>query len=165
MAVDAAKAQLKGVQVLQESLPNPGSDEDRTRRGIYDQQVAAAEASLRLAQAQERGARAVLDRRLAIRKNPAALEAAVHQAEGQAAQAEAVVGTARARLAQLQAPAPSEEYVLINRPTAVQIATLMCMIGWPVLIHDTMAVESWPPLLCITHEALICFSLAAKDNR
>ena len=108
MAVDAAKAQLKGAQVLQESLPNPGSDEDRTRRGIYDQQVTAAEASLRMAQAQERGARAVLDRRLAIRKKPVSLEAAVHQAGGQVTQAEAAVGTARAMLAQLQAPARAE---------------------------------------------------------
>ncbi|MGQ9766604.1 MAG: HlyD family secretion protein [Anaerolineae bacterium] len=112
-AVDIARAGLKEAQVLQESLPNPGSDEDRTRRAIYDQNVIAAEATVRAAQAQERGARTALAQLLAMREKPVALDAAVHRAEGEVAQAQAALNAARAALAQAQAPA---------RPEAVAVA-------------------------------------------
>lgn len=117
-AVDLARSQLKAAQVQQESLPNPGSDEDKTRRAIYDQKVLAAEAALRAAQAQERAARAVLAALLAIRKNPVALDAAVHKAEGQVAQAEAGLQVARAALAQVQAPAQAEAVALARAQVA-----------------------------------------------
>ncbi len=117
-AVDLARAQLKAAQVQQESLTNPGSDEDKTRRAIYDQKVVAAEAGLRAAQIQERTAQAVLATLLAIRKNPVALDAAVHRAEGQVAQAEAALRVARAALAQVQAPAQAEAVALAQAQVA-----------------------------------------------
>lgn len=107
-AIDTARAALKSAQVLQESLPNPGSDQDRTRRAMYDQQVAAAGAVLRAAAAQERGALSVVAQLRAIRQQPVALDAAVHRAAGEVARAEAAVAIARAVLAQVQAPAQAE---------------------------------------------------------
>lgn len=104
-AVDSARAGVRTAQVLQESLPNPGSDEDRTRRAMYDQQAAAAGAALRAATARVRGAEAVLARLLAIRGQPVALEAAVHAAENDVRMAEAARAVARAGLAQVTATA------------------------------------------------------------
>ncbi len=107
-AIDTARAALKSAQVLQESLPNPGSDQDRTRRAMYDQQVAAAGASVRAAEAQARGALSVVAQLRAIRQRPVALDAAVHRAAGEVARAEAALAAARAVLAQVQAPAGAE---------------------------------------------------------
>ncbi len=123
-AVDIARAELKAAQVLQESLPNPGSDEDRTRRAIYDQNVSAAEALVRAAQAQERGARSALAQLLAMRDQPAALDAAVHRAEGEVAQAEAALRVAQAALAQAQAPAQAEAIALAEARVAQAEAAL-----------------------------------------
>jgi len=123
-AVDGARAAVKAAQVLQESLPNPGSDEDKTRRAMYDQQVAAAQASLAAAQAQESGARAVLAQLLAIRAQPVSLDAAVHRAEGDVAKAEAALGVARATLAQVQAPAQPEAVAVAQAKVAQAEAAL-----------------------------------------
>jgi HlyD family secretion protein len=116
--IDLARAQLKPAQVLQASLPGPTSDEDRTRRAMYDQQVIAAEAAVRVAQAQEQGARAVLAQLQAIRRNPVALEATVHRAEGQVAQAEAALEVAKAVLAQVQAAAQPEAFAVAQAKVA-----------------------------------------------
>ena len=111
--VDQARARLKAAEVLQQSAPaEGGSDQDRTRRAIYDQNVIAAQALLRAAQAQQSGAQAALDQLLAIRAKPVALEAAVHRAEGQVAQAQAALEVARAALAQVQAAASPEAIAL-----------------------------------------------------
>ena len=107
--VEVAAAQLKAARVQQESIPpNTGSDQDRTRRAIYDQSVAAAEALVRAAEATKQGAQASLAVLLKIRQQPIALDAAVHRAEGSVAQAEAAVGVAEAALAQLKAPPAAE---------------------------------------------------------
>ena len=107
-AIDAARAALKSAQVLQESLPNPGSDQDKTRRAMYDQQVAAAGAAVRAAEAQARGASSVVAQLRAIRQHPVASDAAVHRAAGEVVRAEAALAVARAVLAQVQAPAGAE---------------------------------------------------------
>lgn len=123
-AVDVARAELKAAQVLQGSLQNPGSDEDRTRRAIYDQNVSAAEALVRAAQAQERGARSALAQLLAMREQPVTLDAAVHRAEGEVAQAEAALRAAQAALAQAQAPAQAEAIALAKARVAQAEAAL-----------------------------------------
>jgi multidrug resistance efflux pump len=111
--VDQARAHIKAAEVLQQSVPaEGGSDQDRTRRAIYDQNVIAAQALLRAAQAQQSGAQAALNQLLSIRENPVALEAAVHRAEGQVVQAQAALDVARAALAQVQAPALREAVAL-----------------------------------------------------
>jgi HlyD family secretion protein len=107
--VDLARANLKAAKTLQESLPEgTGSDQDKTRRAIYDQQVTAAEAAMRAAEAQRQGAQATLAQLGAIRAKPVALDAAVHKTEGQVAQAEAALQVAQTVLAQVQAPAQPE---------------------------------------------------------
>jgi HlyD family secretion protein len=107
--VDLARANLKEAQTLQESLPaGVGSDQDKTQRAIYDQQVLTAEGALAAAKAQSQGAQASLAQLKSIRSRPVALDAAVHRAEGQVTQAEAALGVARATLAQVQAAAQPE---------------------------------------------------------
>jgi HlyD family secretion protein len=107
--LDLARANLKAAQILQASLPEgTGSDQDKTKRAAYDQQVTAAEAALRAVEAQQKGAQATLAQIRAIRAKPVALDAAVHRAEGQAAQAEAALATAQTVLAQVRAPAQPE---------------------------------------------------------
>ena len=118
-AVESARAAVKAAQVLQESLRNPGSDEDKTRRAMYDQQVAAAEAGVQAAEAQQRGAQAVLAQLLAILKKPVALDAAVHRADGEVAKAEAAAGAARAVLAQVQAPVQPEAVAVARAKVAL----------------------------------------------
>ena len=118
--IDLAQARLKEAQVQQASLPEgTGSDEDKTRRLMYDQQVCAAEAAVQGAQLQQQGAQAVLDRLLAIKQQPVALDAAVHNAEGAVAQAEAGLAAARAVLAQVQA-SPQPEAVAMARAKVAQ---------------------------------------------
>ena len=117
--IDLARADLKAAQVLQESVPaDTGSDQDKTRRAIYDQQVLVAEAALRAAEEQQRGAAAALAQLQAIRAQPVALDAAVHHAEGQVAQAEAALDTTRAALAQVQAPPQPEAVALAQAQVA-----------------------------------------------
>jgi HlyD family secretion protein len=107
--IDLARANLKAAQTLQASLPEgTGSDQDKTQRAVYDQQVTAEEAALRAVEAQRKGAQATLAQLRAIRAKPVALDAAVHHAEGQTAQAEAALASAKAVLAQVQAPAQPE---------------------------------------------------------
>ncbi|MCX6029433.1 MAG: efflux RND transporter periplasmic adaptor subunit [Chloroflexi bacterium] len=117
--IDLARANLKASQVLQESVqPDTGSDIDRTKRAIYDQQVAAADALVRAAQAQQQSAQAALAQLLAIRHQPVALDAAVHKAEGQALQASTSVTVALASLAQVQASAQPEAVALAQNKVA-----------------------------------------------
>ncbi len=113
--IDLAQAQLKAAQVLQESLPaDTGSDEDRSRRAIYDQGVQGAQAALAAAEAAHQGAQDTLNQLLAIRKDPVALDAGVHRAEGLVAQAQASLKLAQANLAAVTASA---------QPEAVAVAT------------------------------------------
>jgi HlyD family secretion protein len=117
--IDVARSQLKAARVLQESVqPNTGSDQDRTRRAMYDQNVAAAEAAVRAAEISAEGTRASLSRLTAIRSEPVALDAAVHRAESGVAQAKAAVDAAQAALAQVQAPVQSEATALAQARVA-----------------------------------------------
>jgi multidrug resistance efflux pump len=123
--IDVARAQVKSARVLQESVqPDVGSDQDRTRRAMYDQSVAAAEARLRAAEASSQGAQSALAKLLAIRKNPVALDAAIHRAEGQIAQAQAAVKVAEAGLAQVRAPAQAEAVAVAQAKVAQAEAAL-----------------------------------------
>lgn len=118
-AVDAARAQVKSAQVLQESLPTPGSDEDKTRRAAYDAGVQAANARLRAAQAQQSGARKVLAALIALHDNPVTLAAAFHRAVGEVEIAVQAVEVARAAAAQVSAPPPAEA-VAVGRARIAQ---------------------------------------------
>jgi multidrug resistance efflux pump len=117
-ALDLARARLKEAHVQQDSLPNPGTAEDKARRAIYDQQVIAAQADLRAAEAQDSGTRQVLAQLRAIRANPVALDAAVHAAESAVARAEAALNSARTELARVKAPAQPERIALVEAKVA-----------------------------------------------
>lgn len=118
-SVDSARAQLKSAQVLQESLPNPGSDEDKTRRAVYDVQVTAAEAQVRAAEAQQKGAQAVLARLSAIRSNPVEMDAAVRKAEREVDIARAGIDAAKTALVRVTAE-PRPEAVALGRAQVAQ---------------------------------------------
>lgn len=128
--VDQARARVKAAEVLQQSAPaEGGSDQDRTRRAIYDQNVNAAQALLRAAQAQQNAAQATLKQLLAIREKPVALHAAVHRAEGQVAQAQAALEVAQAALAQVQAAASPEAIALARAKVAQAEAALALLLA------------------------------------
>jgi HlyD family secretion protein len=179
--VDLARANLKAAKTLQESLPEgTGSDQDKTRRAIYDQQVTAAEAAWHAAEAQRQGAQASLNQLVAIRSKPVALDAAVHRAEGQAAQAEAALQVAQTVLAQVQAP-PQPEAVAVAQARVEQAegavelvnATLdkLSLVG-PVTgtvsaqtIHAGEVAEPGAPLLTIVdleHVRLVIYVPAGR---
>ncbi len=123
--IDVARAQVKSARVLQESVQGDvGTDQERTRRAMYDQGVAAAEARQRAAEASGQGAQAALAKLQAIRKNPIALDAAIHRAEGQASQAQAAVKVAEASLAQVRAPAQAEAVAVAQAKVAQAEAAL-----------------------------------------
>lgn len=127
--VDLARANLKAAQTLQESLPaGTGSDQDKTQRAIYDQQVSAAQAAQGAAEAQRQGAQATLAQLRGIRSRPVALDAAIHTAEGQVAQAEAALRVAQAVLAQVQAPAQPEA-VAVAQAKVDQARTAAALVG------------------------------------
>ncbi len=164
--VEVAAAQLKAARVQQESIPpNTGSDQDRTRRAIYDQSVAAAEALVRAAEATQQGAQASLAVLLQMRQQPIALDAAVHRAEGSVAQAEAAVGVAEAALAQLKAP-PAAEAVAAAQARVAQaeaglaaanVALEKCTVRSPTAgvvttqaIHAGEVATPGTPLLTVT---------------
>ena len=126
--IELAQANLKQAQVLQDSIPaDTGSDENRTRRAIYDRNVQAAQASLRAAQAQQQGAESALELLLAIRAKPVALDAAVHKAQGQVAQAQAALDVARAMLVQVQAP-PQAEAIAAAEARVAQARALVAQL-------------------------------------
>jgi HlyD family secretion protein len=127
--VDLARANVKAAQTLQESLPaGTGSDQDKTKRAVYDQQVAGAQAALTAAEAQRQGAQATLAQLKSIRARPVGLDAAVHSAEGQVSKAEAALGAAEAVLAQVQAP-PQPEAVAVARARVEQADAAKALLG------------------------------------
>ena len=92
----------------QQSLPENGSDETKTTRAMYDQDVAAAQAAVDSAQAQADGSQATLASLESMWARPVALDAAVHEAQGQVLQATAALTVAMASETQTEAPARPE---------------------------------------------------------
>ncbi|MFZ5915739.1 MAG: HlyD family secretion protein [Chloroflexota bacterium] len=102
--VELAEAQLARERLLRDQRP-----EGSMERQVFDLQVQAAEEALAAAQAEERAAQILLDRLWVIRRQPLALLAQAHSAEGQHRISEAAVVVAQARLDDLLAgPAQHE---------------------------------------------------------
>ena len=116
--VDLAQATLKAAQVQQQHAPQNGSDETKTTRAMYDQEVAADQAAVDAAQAQVSGTQATLAALQAILAQPVALDAAVDKAQGQVCQASAAVTVALAAEAQTEAPAQPEAVALARAKIA-----------------------------------------------
>jgi len=105
--VELAEAQLARERLLRDQRP-----EDSMERQVFDLQVLAAEESLAAAQAEERAAQILLDRLWVIRRQPLALLAQAHSAEGQYQISEAAVVVAQARLDDLLAGPAQQEIAL-----------------------------------------------------
>jgi multidrug resistance efflux pump len=154
---NVARAQLKTARVLQESVqPGTGSDQDRTRRAMYDQNVAAAEALVRSADVASQGAQATLAVLLKIRQQPAALDAAVHKAEGGVSQAQAAVAVAEAALAQVKAP-PQTEAVAVAQARVAQAEAGLAAVD---VALDKLTVRS-PATGAVTAQAIHTGEVAA----
>jgi len=106
--IGQAQARYGTAQALRDGTTG-GSDYDKTKRAVYEQQMIAAQAAIEAAQEAEKGAEATLAALEAIRRSPLALIAEVHQAEGQVKVAEAGLALAQARLDALLAGPRAEE--------------------------------------------------------
>ena len=102
------EADLEETKILHGVYTDRGGDVART----WDLQLRAAEARLAQAQAELAGARSYLAQLLGIRDDPLALQADLHQAESEYAQALAAETEAQAKLEELQTGPTEEELVL-----------------------------------------------------
>ncbi len=107
--LDAARAQRKQALVTRDYYRTLLTEEGRTRAAIAQKQLDAAEAHLKAVQAEIAGNRRLLSALQDIREHPLALEAQLHQAEGQVRVARAQEAVAHAGLALAQAPARAED--------------------------------------------------------
>jgi HlyD family secretion protein len=114
-SVEGARALLSEARVRYEASKGGGSDVEKSTAQILLVQVEIAEANLELAGLQVEGARSKLAELRRVRDMPAALEAAVHQAETAYRLAVATVGVKEAELALLRAGPMHEEIVLAQR--------------------------------------------------
>lgn len=106
---EEARAQRKAAQVERDYYAAQVTEEARTRRQIAEKMVAAAESNLKAVEAEIAGTRRLIAYLNDVREHPLALEAQVHQAEGQVRLAEAQLEVARKALMLAQAPARAEE--------------------------------------------------------
>ena len=117
--IERARAQYNTAKALRDGSTG-GSDLDKTKRAVYEQQMAAAQAAVEAAQEAKRGAEATLAALQAMRQQPLALIAEVNRTQGQVRVAEAALALAQAKLATILA-GPREEEV-IAAEAAVQQA-------------------------------------------
>ncbi len=105
--VEAAQASVDQSQTLIEEARTDGSMQGKYRVRILEEQKAAAEAELKAAHARLNGLYRTLALLKKMRDDPLALEANVHQAEGQVALAQAALKVAEAdREARIAPPQP-----------------------------------------------------------
>ncbi|NOZ30186.1 MAG: HlyD family efflux transporter periplasmic adaptor subunit [Chloroflexi bacterium] len=105
-----AQARYNAAKALRDGATG-GSDEDKTKRAVYEQQMVAAQASIEAAEEAKKGAQALLAALEDIRRNPLSLIAEVHRTEGQVKIAEAGLALAQAKLDALLAGPRMEEIV------------------------------------------------------
>ncbi len=108
--IERARAQYNTAKALRDGTTG-GSDLDKTKRAVYEQQMAAAQAAIEAAQEAKRGAEATLAALQAMRQQPLALIAEVHRTEGQVKVAQQALALAQAKLAVLLASPREEEVV------------------------------------------------------
>lgn len=106
--IGQAQARYGAAQALRDATTG-GTDYDKTKRRVYELQMAAAQAAIEAAQEAQKGAEAALAALQEIRRNPLSLIAEVHRAEGQVKIAEANLALAQAKLeALLAGPQPEK---------------------------------------------------------
>ncbi|HEY66098.1 MAG TPA: HlyD family efflux transporter periplasmic adaptor subunit [Caldilineae bacterium] len=105
-----AQARYGAAKALRDATTG-GSDEDKTKRAVYEQQMVAAQAAIEAAREAQRGAETLLAALEAMRRQPLALIAEVHRTEGQVKIAEAKLALAQAQLDALLAGPRMEEIV------------------------------------------------------
>ncbi|MCS7221107.1 MAG: efflux RND transporter periplasmic adaptor subunit [Anaerolineae bacterium] len=106
--IGQAQARYGAAQALRDATTG-GTDYDKTKRKVYELQMAAAQAAIEAAQEAQKGAEAILAALQEVRQNPLSLIAEVHRAEGQVKVAEANLALAQAKLeALLAGPQPEK---------------------------------------------------------
>ncbi len=106
--IGQAQARYGAAQALRDATTG-GTDYDKTKRRVYELQMAAAQAAIEAAQEAQKGAEASLAALQEVRRNPLSLIAEVHRAEGQVKVAEASLALAQAKLeALLAGPQPEK---------------------------------------------------------
>lgn len=106
--IGQAQARYGAAQALRDATTG-GTDYDKTKRRVYELQMAAAQAAIEAAQEAQKGAEAALAALQEVRRNPLSLIAEVHRAEGQVKIAEANLALAQAKLeALLAGPQPEK---------------------------------------------------------
>ena len=107
--IELAKAKIAQAETLRHPYRGQGSMEEKGLYRVYDYQVQAAQAGLDAARADKTGAERTLAALEALRDNPLAIASQVALAEASAQIADAGVGVAEAKVAELKAgPAPED---------------------------------------------------------
>ena len=136
--IEGAEAQVGAARVERDQYRAQGSMEEKWLYQVGEYQVRAAEAALEAARAEEAGARRTLAALQALRDQPLAILAKLHQAEGQYEMAAAGVGVAGAYLDEVAAgPAPEEVAV-----AEAQVAQARAAVGALETRIDMMGLDA-----------------------
>jgi len=127
--VDASAAAIKQAEVLIADAKTDGSRQGKYKVRTLEEQKAAAEEEKNAAQARLDGLYRTLAKLKAMRADPIALEAAVHQAESQVKLAQAALKVAKAqRDAQIAPPQP--EAVAVAEADVQKAQAALAMARW-----------------------------------
>jgi HlyD family secretion protein len=124
---ELAEAQISAAIAQRDRYRAQGTLEEKGLYQIYDQQVVAAKEALGQAQAASEGAQATSEQLRAIRANPLALLAQVHEAEGNLEIATVGVAVARAALADLESGPTVEDMAVAEAQVEVARAALAAL--------------------------------------
>ena len=127
--VETAKAAIKQLDVLIQDARTDGSREGKYKVRMLEAQKSAAESSLKATQARLNGLYTTLRLLKAMRAEPLALDAQVHQAEGAVAVAEAEVAVAKAER-DLQTAPPQPEQVAVAEAGVQQAQAALDVARW-----------------------------------
>ena len=131
--IGQAQARYGTAQALRDATTG-GTDYDKTKRKVYELQMAAAQAAIEAAQEARKGAEATLAALQEIRRNPLSLIAEVHRAEGQVKVAEANLALAQAKLeALLAGPQPERVKAAEAEVQQAEAALRLVQVQWDKL--------------------------------
>jgi HlyD family secretion protein len=135
--IGQAQARYGAAQALRDATAG-GTDYDKTKRKVYELQMAAAQAAIEAAQEAQKGAEATLAALQEIHRNPLSLIAEVHRAEGQVRVAEANLALAQAKLeALLAGPQPERVKAAEAEVQQAEAALRLAQVQW-----DRLALRS-----------------------
>lgn len=136
--VEQARAQLKTAETQRDRYRAQGTLQEKGMYRVYQYQVEAARAGIDAAEENEAGASRTLAALQALRANPLALIGQVHAAQQRTYVAEAGIGVAEARLAELQAGPTAEEV----RAAEAQVARAEAAVAGLQVLVDKRSLRS-----------------------